>query len=68
MRKLLVFLSLVCSVFVHSQQLNCTVTVNAQKLANINPQIFTNLQSALTDLVNKTDWNGQLLNQNERIN
>jgi hypothetical protein len=68
MRKLLVFISLVCSVFVHSQQLNCTVTVNAQKLANINPQIFTNLQSALTDLVNKTDWNGQLLNQNERIN
>jgi hypothetical protein len=53
---------------VQSQQLNCTVTVNAQKMANPNQQVFKTLQSALTDFINKTDWTGQVMTQNEKIN
>jgi hypothetical protein len=52
----------------NSQQFNCTVTVNAQQMANPNQQVFKTLQSSLTDFVNKTDWTGQVLSQNERIN
>ncbi len=68
MRKLIVFVLFFVGFIVHSQQLNCTVTVNSQRMANPNQQVFKTLQSSLTDFINKTDWTGQNLNQNERIN
>jgi hypothetical protein len=68
MRKIIIFLLFLVSSVVQSQQLNCTVTVNAQKLTNPNQQVYKTLQSALTDFVNKTDWTGQVMKQNEKIN
>lgn len=68
MHKLIVLFLFFVGSIVHSQQLNCTVTVNAQRMANPNQQVFKTLQSSLTDFINKTDWTGQNLNQNERIN
>jgi hypothetical protein len=52
----------------HSQQLNCTVQVNAEKLASTNNQVFKTLQNAISDFVNKTDWTGEALKQNEKVN
>jgi hypothetical protein len=37
-------------------------------MANPNQQVFKTLQSALTDFINKTDWTGQVMTQNEKIN
>ena len=68
MRKIIIFLLLLVSSVVQSQQLNCTVTVNAQKMTNPNQQVYKTLQSALTDFVNKTDWTGQVMKQDEKIN
>jgi len=68
MRKLIVFFLFFMGLIVHSQQLNCTITVNAQKMTNPNQQVFKTLQTALTDFVNKTDWTGQVMKQNEKIN
>ena len=68
MHKIIIFLLFLVSSVVQSQQLNCTVTVNAQKLTNPNQQVYKTLQSALTDFVNKTDWTGQVMKQNEKIN
>jgi hypothetical protein len=51
----------------HAQQLNCTVTVNAQKLSNSNLTVFKTLEKSLTEFVNKTDWNGKVYQQNEKI-
>jgi hypothetical protein len=68
MRKLIVLSFLLVGLIVHSQQLNCTVTVNSQQMANPNQQVFKTLQSSLTDFINKTDWTGQVLNQNDKIN
>jgi Domain of unknown function (DUF4835) len=68
MRKIIIFLLFLVSSVVQSQQLNCTVTVNAQKLTNPNQQVYKTLQSALNDFVNKTDWTGQVMKQNEKIN
>jgi Domain of unknown function (DUF4835) len=68
MRKIIIFLLFLVSSVVQSQQLNCTVTVNAQKMTNPNQQVYKTLQSALTDFVNKTDWTGQVMKQNEKIN
>lgn len=68
MRNLTVVFFFLIGITVHSQQLNCTVTVNSQQITNVNQQIFKTLQSSLTDFVNKTDWTGQVMKQNEKIN
>jgi len=54
--------------FTQAQQLNCTVTINTERLPNPNQQVFKTLQTALSEFVNKTDWTGSALKQNERIN
>ena len=68
MRNLIVVFFILIGITAHSQQLNCTVTVNSQQITNVNQQIFKTLQSSLTDFVNKTDWTGQVMKQNEKIN
>ncbi|MEO6177312.1 MAG: DUF4835 family protein [Flavobacterium circumlabens] len=54
--------------FTQAQQLNCTVTINTDRLPNPNQQVFKTLQTSLSEFVNKTDWTGSVLKQNERIN
>jgi hypothetical protein len=51
-----------------AQQLNCTVTVNSETLANANLQVFKTLETSLNEFINKTDWNGQIMKQSEKIN
>lgn len=52
---------------VQAQQLNCTVQINSDKIASTNNQIFKNLKTSISDFVNKTDWTGDEVKQNERI-
>ena len=52
----------------HSQELNCTVTVNTQKLSNANQQIFKTLETSISEFVNQTNWTNQVFKQNEKIN
>ena len=61
------FLILFNTTFLLAQQLNCSVVINAQKVTNTNQQLIKNLEIALNEFVNKTDWTGQTLKQNERI-
>lgn len=61
------FFILICCFSLHAQQLNCSVVINAQKVTNSNQQLIKNLEIALNEFVNKTDWTGQALNQNEKI-
>lgn len=68
MRKIVVFLAFFIFSFAQAQQLNCTVTINADRLPNPNQQVYKTLQSSLGEFINKTDWNGVVLKQNERIN
>lgn len=68
MNKIIAFFLVLSFGFVQGQQLNCTVTVNAQKMGNPNQQIYKTLETSLNELVNKTDWTGQTLKQQEKIN
>lgn len=68
MNKLVVFFLLLSFGFVQAQQLNCTVTVNAQKMGNPNQQIYKTLETSLNEFVNKTDWTNQTYKQQEKIN
>jgi hypothetical protein len=68
MNKIITFLLLFTFGLSQAQQLNCTVTVNSQKLSNANQQVFKTLETALNEFVNKTDWSGQAYKQQEKIN
>ncbi len=68
MPRIIVFFLLFTFGFAHSQELNCTVTVNSQKLSNANQQVFKTLETSLTEFVNKTSWTNQAFKQNEKIN
>lgn len=48
-------------------QLNCTVTVNSETIANANPQTFKTLEKSISEFVNKTDWTGESYKQHEKI-
>lgn len=67
MIRLITFFFLLTVGLAHSQELNCTVTVNTQKLSNANQQVFRTLESSLSEFVNKTNWTGQVFKQNEKI-
>lgn len=68
MTKIITFFLLLTFGFAHSQELNCTVTVNTQKLANANQQVFKTLETSISEFVNQTNWTGQVFKQNEKIN
>lgn len=68
MTRIVVFFLLLTFGFAHSQELNCTVTVNTQKLANANQQVFKTLETSLSEFVNKTSWTNKVFKQNEKIN
>lgn len=67
MKKIVSFFLLFFIGLVQAQQLNCTVQINSNKVANANQQIFKNLKTSITDFVNKTDWTGDEYKQNEKI-
>jgi hypothetical protein len=68
MHKLITLLVLLFFGLTHAQQLNCTVSVNAQRLTNSNQQVFRTLENSLNEFINKTDWTGQTYKQSEKIN
>lgn len=69
MRNFIIFLFSL--LFIHAivaQELNCTVTVNADQVNQTNRQIFRTLERALNDFVNKSQWTKRIYNENERVN
>lgn len=68
MTKMLTFFLLITCAFTQAQELNCTVTVNTDKLSNANQQVFKTLQTSLNEFVNQTNWTSQVFKQNEKIN
>jgi hypothetical protein len=68
MTRIIVFFFFFTFGFANAQELNCTITVNTQKLSNANQQVFKTLQTALNEFVNKTQWSGKVYKQHEKIN
>ena len=68
MTRIIVFFLMLTFGIAHSQELSCTVTVNAEKLPNANQQVFKTLQTSLSEFINQTQWTGQIFKQNEKIN
>lgn len=68
MHKLLVITILFLSALtLQAQELNCTVTVDAQRTGQPNQQIFRTLEKQLTEFVNNTNWTTKEVKNQERI-
>jgi len=68
MRKILqILLILFTSVLVNAQELNCTITVNADKIPGSNKQIFTTLENSINEFVNQKRWTNLNYKAQERI-
>lgn len=52
---------------VKSQELNARVTINSDKVQGTNKQVFTTLQTALTEFINNRKWTDATFAVNERI-
>lgn len=50
-----------------SQELNCTVVVNAQQTGNENVQVFKTLERQLTEFINNTQWTKKTFKSQEKI-
>ena len=69
MRKLIFLFLVVFSIFnINSQELNCLVTVNSEQIAGSNKQVFTTLQTSLTEFINQKKWTNREVKPEERIN
>ncbi len=68
MRKIILSIFLFLNLFATAQELDCKVVVDYTKITNANTQIFKNLETALNDFVNKTNWTEQKFQQDEKIN
>lgn len=65
---LILFFSFLFASYINAQELNCTITVNADQVNQTNRQIFLTLERALNDFVNKSQWTNRIYNENERVN
>lgn len=67
-KTLLSIFSLLISLTVSAQELNCVVTVNSDQVGQTNQQIFRTLERSLNDFVNKSKWTNRTYRENERVN
>ena len=68
MRKIVLIIFFLFSVAnVVSQELNATVSVNFQQVANGNPQLFKNLETQVKEFLNTTKWTTKEFTDVEKI-
>ena len=66
-RILFLLLLLISTVGVQAQELNATVTIDAEQTGQPNFQVFRTLQTELTEFLNNTSWTNQEVKNQERI-
>ena len=65
---LIILFSFLFANHISAQELNCTITVNADQVNQTNRQIFLTLERALNDFVNKSQWTNRIYKENEKVN
>lgn len=69
MRKVLHIIVILFSVMqLKAQELNCTITVNADKIPGSNKQIFATLENSLNEFVNQKRWTNFNYKPQEQVN
>ena len=71
MKKLILFIAIICSSFVKAQELNCEVSIIPAPALTVGPvekEIFTELEANIYDFMNNTRWTKDIFEIEERIN
>lgn len=55
------------TIHIHAQELDAKVVVNSQKIQGTSKEVFTNLETTLTEFMNTRKWTNQQYRPNERI-
>ncbi len=67
-KKILPVILIFCSVVAHSQELQAKVTVLSQQIgSSVNKNVFTTMQTQLTNLINSRKWTGDVFQSQEKI-
>lgn len=69
MKKIILLFITFCSILNISfaQELNCTVSINAPKNQNIDPQVFKNMETFIREFLNGRKWTSDNFKEVERI-
>ncbi|MEZ4792069.1 MAG: DUF4835 family protein [Gelidibacter sp.] len=67
MRNSILFIAFLLVSQAFSQELNCTVVVNAQQTGNENVQVFKTLERQLKEFINTTQWTNKTFKPQEKI-
>jgi len=57
-----------CTLTISAQELNGLVTVNSDQISGSNKQVYTTLQTSLTEFINQTQWTNNNYKPQEKIN
>jgi hypothetical protein len=68
-KAIFVFLCLLSITFLHSQEINCTVTINSDQIesSNANKSVFTSLTKSMMEFLNNRRWTEMTFALTERI-
>ena len=66
-KKIVLFFILFASLTSSAQELNCTVSINAEQTGQPNNQIFRTLETQLTEFINTTSWTDKNYKNQEKI-
>ena len=62
------FIGLFLSTSLHSQELAATISIQSSKVDNqVDPKLFTQLQTQLKDFINQRKWSGDAFATEEKI-
>ncbi|HBK83439.1 MAG TPA: DUF4835 domain-containing protein [Flavobacterium sp.] len=68
MKKFSIYCVFVLLIFqIHAQELKCTVSINYDRVTNVNTQIFKTLQTQMTEFLNNTKFTTDVYEKNEKI-
>ena len=67
MKKLTCIVAFLLVSMANAQELKATVTINYDRVTNVNTQIFKTLQTQITEFLNNTKFTNQEYQQNEKI-
>ena len=66
-KKIVLLFIFITSQFINAQELNCTISINAEQTGQPNNQIFRTLETQLTEFINTTIWTDKNYNNQEKI-
>lgn len=67
MRKLICAIFVLLAISVSAQELNCTVTINSDKIEGSNKSVFETLKQTITEYMNNNRWTNMTFADKEKI-